>query len=78
VDPQDLKDMLEDGHKEVSMAFLMMKNKTVSIQQLRTTFVMMRKQGKKLGFTLMELGFASKEQVAEALKQVPPSRFSAV
>jgi two-component system chemotaxis response regulator CheY len=76
VDPQDLRDMLDDGHKEVSMAFLMMKNKTVSMPQLRTAFVMMRKQGKKLGFTLMELNFASKDQVAEALKQVPPSRFA--
>ncbi|MEB3196193.1 MAG: response regulator [Candidatus Sericytochromatia bacterium] len=77
VSEQMLRDALEDGHKEVSMAFLMMKGKVVSMQQLRTTFVMMRKQGKKLGFTLMELGFASKDQVADALRRVPPSRFSA-
>ncbi len=76
VDEQDLKDTLEAGHKEVSMAFLMMKTRAVAMPQLRTAFVMMRKQGKKLGFTLMDLGFASKDQVAEAMKLVPPSRFT--
>lgn len=76
VDEQDLRDTLESGHKEVSMAFLMMKTKAVQMNQLRTAFVMMRKQGKKLGFTLMELNFATKDQVAEAMKLVPPSRFT--
>ncbi len=76
VDEQDLRDTLDAGHKEVSMAFLMMKTKVVSMSQLRCAFVMMRKQGKKLGFTLMELGFCNKDQVAEAMKLVPPSRFT--
>lgn len=76
VPEQYLRDTLDDGHKEVAMAFLMLKNKLVTMPQLRTTFVMMRKQGKKLGFMLMELGFATKDQVAETLKKVPPSRFA--
>jgi two-component system chemotaxis response regulator CheY len=75
VSEEDLLYTVEGGHKEVAMAFLMLKNKLVTMQQLRTTFVMMRKQGKKLGFSLIELGFVSKEQVAETLKKVPPSRF---
>jgi hypothetical protein len=37
---------------------------------------MMRKTNKKLGFTLMELGFCDKDAVAEAMKLVPPSRFT--
>jgi hypothetical protein len=76
VDEQDLRDTLDSGHKEVSMAFLLMKTKVVTMQQLRTAFVMMRKSSKKLGFTLMELTFCNKDQVAEALKLVPPSRFT--
>lgn len=76
VDEQDLRDTLDSGHKEVSMAFLLMKTRVVSMQQLRTAFVMMRKSSKKLGFTLMELGFCNKDQVAEAMKLVPPSRFT--
>ncbi|MEB3285249.1 MAG: response regulator [Candidatus Sericytochromatia bacterium] len=78
VSEEDLRDTLDDGHKEVAMAFLMLKNKIVTMQQLRTTFVIMRKQGKKLGYCLMELGFATKDQVAEALKKVPPSRYTQV
>lgn len=73
---EDLKDAYEAGHKEVSMAFLLMRTRAVSMQQLRCAFVMMRKTNKKLGFTLMELGFADKDQVAEAMKLVPPSRFT--
>lgn len=76
VDPQDLVDTLDSGHKEVSMAFLLMKTRVVTMQQLRTAFVMMRKSSKKLGFSLIELGFSSKEQVADAMKLVPPSRFT--
>lgn len=76
VDEQELRDTLDSGHKEVSMAFLLMKTKVVTMPQLRTAFVMMRKSSKKLGFTLMELGFCNKDQVAEALKMVPPSRFT--
>lgn len=76
VDEQDLRDTLDSGHKEVSMAFLLMKTRVVTMQQLRTAFVMMRKSSKKLGFTLMELGFCNKDQVADAMKLVPPSRFT--
>jgi two-component system chemotaxis response regulator CheY len=76
ISDDDLRDAFEAGHKEVSMAFLLMKTKVVSPTQLRCAFVMMRKTNKKLGFTLMELGFADKDQVAEAMKLVPPSRFT--
>ncbi|HEY9724292.1 MAG TPA: response regulator [Oscillatoriaceae cyanobacterium] len=76
VTEEDLRDAFEAGHKEVSMAFLLMKTKVVTANQLRCAFVMMRKTNKKLGFTLMELGFADKDQVAEAMKLVPPSRFT--
>ncbi len=76
VDEQDLLDTLDAGHKEVSMAFLLMRSKAVTMEQLRTAFVIMRKSNKKLGFTLMELGFANQSQLAEALKLVPPSRFT--
>jgi hypothetical protein len=76
VDEQDLRDTLDSGHKEVSMAFLLMKTRVVTMQQLRTAFVMMRKSSKKLGFSLIELGFCNKDQVAEAMKLVPPSRFT--
>jgi two-component system, chemotaxis family, chemotaxis protein CheY len=72
----DLRDAFEAGHKEVSMAFLLMKTKVVTMTQLRCAFVMMRKTNKKLGFTLMELGFCDKDAVAEAMKLVPPSRFT--
>jgi hypothetical protein len=72
----DLRDAFEAGHKEVSMAFLLMKTKVVTMAQLRCAFVMMRKTNKKLGFTLMELGFCDKDAVAEAMKLVPPSRFT--
>jgi two-component system chemotaxis response regulator CheY len=73
---EDLRDAYEAGHKEVSMSFLLMRNKVISIAQLRCAFVMMRKSNKKLGFTLMELGFCDKNAVAEAMKMVPPSRFT--
>jgi hypothetical protein len=76
VDTQDLIDTLDAGHKEVSMAFLLMKTRVVTMQQLRTAFVMMRKSSKKLGFSLIELGFCNKDQVADAMKLVPPSRFT--
>ncbi|MDB5100526.1 MAG: chemotaxis protein CheY [Cyanobacteria bacterium RYN_339] len=76
VDTQDLMDTLDSGHKEVSMAFLLMKTRVVTMQQLRTAFVMMRKSSKKLGFSLIEHSFCTKEQVAEAMKLVPPSRFT--
>lgn len=72
----DLRDAYEAGHKEVSMAFLLLKTKVVTMSQLRCAFVMMRKTNKKLGFTLMELGFCDQSQVAEAMKLVPPSRFT--
>lgn len=76
VPEEDLRDTFDAGHKEVTMAFLLMKTKAVSMNQLRCAFVMMRKSNKKLGFTLMELGFADKDQVANAMKLVPPSRFT--
>jgi two-component system chemotaxis response regulator CheY len=76
VSEDDLRDAYEAGHKEVSMAFLLMKTKVVTMEQLRCAFVMMRKTNKKLGFTLMELGFCDQAQVGEAMKLVPPSRFT--
>ena len=78
VSEDDLRDAFEAGHKEVSMAFLLLKTKVVTMAQLRCAFVMMRKSNKKLGFTLMELGFCDKDAVANAMKAVPPSRFSQV
>lgn len=76
ISDEDLRDAYDAGHKEVSMAFLLLKGKAVSMAQLRCAFVMMRKTGKKLGFTLTELGFCDKDAVAEAMKAVPPSRMT--
>lgn len=76
VTEQDLRETLDAGHKEVSLSFMMLKTKVVTMAQLRCAFVMMRRQGKKLGFMLMELGFCSRNQIAEAMKLVPPSRFT--
>lgn len=76
VSEDELIDAFESGHKEVTLGFLLIKMKRIAIEQLRCAFVMMRKTNKKLGFTLIELGFCDKDAIAEAMKQVPPSRLS--
>lgn len=76
VGEEDLLEAYETGHKEVSLAFLLLRGKVVTLEQLRCALVILRRTGKNLGFTLVELGFCDKAALGEAMRKVPPSRLS--
>lgn len=70
--PEDLDGFLAEGHRDVSLAYFLLKGKLLSMEQLRCSMVMMRKSGKLLGNTLVEQGFAAANQVSEIAKRIPP------
>lgn len=70
--PEDLDGFLAEGHRDVSLAYFLLKGKLLSMEQLRCCLVMMRKSGKLLGNTLVEQGFAVSDQIAEIAKRIPP------
>ncbi|MBM3267638.1 MAG: response regulator [Candidatus Sericytochromatia bacterium] len=70
--PEDLDGFLAEGHRDVSLAYFLLKGKLLSMEQLRCCLVMMRKSGKLLADTLVEQGFCVADQVGEIAKRVPP------
>lgn len=70
--PEDLDGFLAEGHRDVSLAYFLLKGKLLTMEQLRCCLVMMRKSGKLLGNTLVEQGFASASQISEISRRIPP------
>lgn len=69
---EEIDSFLAMGHRDVSMAYFLLKSKTISVEQLRCALVLMRKSGRLLGFTLSEHGFCTQQQIAELVKKIPP------
>ncbi|GEM_PF-55862 len=69
---EELDSFLAMGHRDVSMAYFLLKSKTITVEQLRCALVLMRKSGRLLGFTLSEHGFCTSQQIAELVKKIPP------
>lgn len=69
---EDIESFLAMGHRDVSMAYFLLKQKLITVEQLRCALVLMRKSGRLLGFTLSEHGFCTQQQVAELVKKIPP------
>lgn len=69
---EDVESFLAMGHRDVSMAYFLLKQKIISVEQLRCALVLMRKSGRLLGFTLSEHGFCTQQQIAELVKKIPP------
>ena len=65
---EDVESFLAMGHRDVSMAYFLLKQKIITVEQLRCALVLMRKSGRLLGFTLSEHGFCTQQQVAELVK----------
>jgi len=70
--PEDLDGFLAEGHRDVSLAYFLLKGKLLSMEQLRCCLVMMRKSGKLLANTLVEQGFCAADQIGELSKRIPP------
>ncbi len=70
--PEDLDGFLGEGHRDVSLAYFLLKGKLLSMEQLRCCLVMMRKSGKLLAHTLVEQGFCAADQITEIAKRIPP------
>lgn len=69
---EEIDSFLAMGHRDVSLAYFLMKQKIITVAQLRCALVLMRKSGRLLGFTLGEHGFCSPQQIAELSKKIPP------
>lgn len=74
--PEDLDGFLAEGHRDVSLAYFLLKGKLLSMEHLRCCLVMMRKSGKLLAHTLVEQGFCTADQISEIAKKIPPYRAS--
>lgn len=74
---EDLEELLAEGHRDVSLAYFLMRAKAIGIEQLRCALVLMRKSGRLLGFTLVEHGFCAQQQIADIVKKIPPYKSSA-
>lgn len=72
VDEGDLDSMMEESHRDISLAVILLRARSITPDQLRCALVTLRNSGRRLGFTLIELGFCNPAQIAEFLKQVPP------
>lgn len=72
VGEDELQSLLAEGHRDVSLAYLLLKANAVTMEQLRCALVIMRKNGRLLGYTLMEQGFTSQDLVAGVMKKIPP------
>lgn len=70
--PEEIDSFLAMGHRDVSLAYFLLKQKTITVEQLRCALVLMRKSGRLLGFTLSEHGFCTQQQIAELVKKIPP------
>lgn len=69
---EDLDSMMAIGHRDVSMAYFLLKSKVINVEHLRCALVLMRKSGRLLGYTLTEHGFCTQQQISEMVKKIPP------
>lgn len=72
ISPDELHAVMEDVHKDVSLALIILQARLVTMQQLRYSLRTIRNSGRRLGFTLIEHGFCNQAQLGEFLKKVPP------
>ncbi|HEY9765257.1 MAG TPA: response regulator [Chroococcales cyanobacterium] len=72
IDEEDLHSIMEDLHRDVSVAVILLQAQAITMEQLRCALVTLRTSGRRLGFTLVEQGFCTQAQIADFLKNVPP------
>lgn len=68
----DLDAFLEQGHREVSLAYFLLKASHITMEELRCSLVMMRKSGNLLATTLVIQGFCDAQHIAAESKRIPP------